>query len=86
MANHKSAAKRAKQTIVKTARNLSIKKTVRTTEKKLKLSLGNKNKDECLKLLQTFTSTLGKAAQKGVYKKETVSRKISRLSKQVSAL
>jgi small subunit ribosomal protein S20 len=43
-----------------------------------------KSAEEVLKLLDTAKSTIQKAAKKGVIKKETASRKISRLAKQAN--
>ena len=86
MANHKSAAKRARQTIQKTARNSQRKKTIRTFEKKLRSAISEKKKDDALKLLVTYTSKIDKAAQKGIIHKSNASRKVGRVAKQVAAL
>ena len=85
MANHKSAAKRARQTIRKTSDNSSRKNAVRTFEKKLTKALEAKSVSELPTLLKNFASQIMKAAKTGVFKKETAARKISRLSKKVSA-
>lgn len=42
--------------------------------------------DDAKKALQAFMSTMDKAAQKGVIHIKRASRRVSRLSKQVSAL
>ena len=86
MANHKSAAKRARQSERIAKVNSKRKSTVRTAERSLLKAIGDKNKDEAMKLLVNFSSKVGKAAQKGVLHTKTASRKISRLSKQVYAL
>ena len=86
MANHKSAAKRARQTTRKTARNNLIRKTVRTFEKKLRSAIELKKSDEAKTLLLTFTSLIDKASAKGAYHANKASRTIGRLAKQVSAL
>lgn len=86
MANHKSAAKRAKQTITKTARNSQTKKTIRTVEKKLRMAISSNDVDAAKKGLVTFTSKIDKAATKGVLHANTASRKVSRLALQVAAL
>jgi len=85
VANHKSAAKRARQSIRKTATNTSRKNAVRTFEKKLTKALESKAVSELPALLKNFASQIMKAAKAGVFKKETAARKISRLSKKVSA-
>ena len=84
MANHKSAAKRARQSIRKNERNATTKKTIRTIEKSLRKAIDNKATDEAQSLLLRFTSKVGKAAQKGILHKNNASRKISRLSKSFS--
>ncbi|MCB0356617.1 MAG: 30S ribosomal protein S20 [Bdellovibrionales bacterium] len=86
MANHKSAAKRAKQTLKKNARNHRVKKAIRTVEKKLNKSIASSAKEESQKYLLEFTSRIDKAAQKGILHKNNASRKVSQLSKKVGAL
>ncbi len=85
MANHKSAAKRARQSVKKNARNSHVKAEVKTFERKLLKGIEAKAKD-AKALLTAYTSTAMSAVTKGVLRKETVSRHISRLSKRVSAL
>ncbi len=84
MANHKSAAKRARQSIKKNARNRSTKNAVRTWEKKLREAVVKKDAKGAQELLSTYVSKIGKAAAKGVVKTQTAARKVSRLSKYVS--
>lgn len=86
MANHKSAAKRARQAVKKTAVNNRRKSTVKTHEKHLIKAIEAKDLKALPQLLKNFTSEVMKAAQKGVVKKETASRKIGRVSARVSAL
>lgn len=80
MANHKSAAKRARQTVRKTAVNNARKSTVKTHEKNLIKAIIAKDVKALPELLKKFTSQVMKAAKTGVIKKETAARKISRLS------
>lgn len=86
MANHKSAAKRARQSEKIAAVNSRNKSSVRTAEKSLKKALAEKNADAAKKALVNFSSRMDKATQKGVFHPKTASRKVSRLSKQVNAL
>ena len=86
MANHKSAKKRARQTIRKAARNSQTRKAVRTFEKKLRLAIDGKKLDEVKSLLVAYESKIAKAAQKGLYHAKTASRKVSRLARQVAGL
>lgn len=86
MANHKSAAKRARQATRRTAVNSKRKSTVRTEEKKLLKAIETKSVKDLPALLSALTSKFTKAAQKGVFNKNTASRKIGRLSARVQAL
>lgn len=83
MANHKSSEKRARQSLKLRARRLGVKRKVRTEEKKLSTAIEKKDLEAAQTLLVSFMSKLDKAAQKGIYSKETASRKISRLSKKL---
>ncbi len=80
MANHKSAAKRARQNVRRAARNSATKNSVRTSERKLRQAVAAKDNKQVPELLKAFTSRVAKAAIKGVFKKETASRKVARLS------
>ena len=86
LANHKSAAKRARKTLRKTTINSRTKMTVRTFEKKLRAAISKKDGKEAQELLISYTSKIAKAAQKGVIKSKAASRKIARLSKSVHQL
>ena len=84
MAQHKSAAKRARQAVRKNKVNTVRKSKVRTGEKGLLTALKKKDVKAIPALLSYYTSQMMKAAQKGVFTKATASRKIARLSAQVS--
>ena len=86
MANHKSAIKKARTSLRRNAINTKTLGAVRTVERKLRKALATKNKADSEKTLIEFCSTIDKAAQKGRMKAATASRKVSRLSRQVSAL
>ncbi len=86
MATHKSAAKRARQTVRKTAVNGKRKSTVKTFEKSLLKALDTKSLKDIPELLKTYTSQIMKAAQRGVFKREKAARKIGRLTTRVSNL
>lgn len=85
MANHKSAAKRARQSVKKTATNSARKSTVRTAERKLVKAIEAKDLKALPALLASFSSQVMKAAKNGVIKKAAASRKISRLSSRAAA-
>ena len=83
MANIKSAKKRILQTRKKTEFNRFIKSRVRTKIKKIFNLIKLKNKDEAKLNFLSFESDVSKAMSKGVFKKNTASRLVSRLSKKV---
>lgn len=84
MANHKSAEKRARQSVVRKARNSRAKAAVKTTEKNLTKGLEAKSKD-VPDLLKAYMKKAMSIAGKGMLSKKTIARKISRLSKRVHA-
>lgn len=86
MANHKSAIKKARMSLRRNAINTKTMGEVRTMEKNVRKAVAAKDKDGSQKALVSYSSKIGKAAQKGRIKFETASRKVSRLAKMVSAL
>lgn len=80
MANHKSADKRARQTIKKTAVNTRIKSSVKTLEKKTLAALTEGKLEDAKSLFKTFASKMDIAAKKGVFHKNKASRKIGRIA------
>ena len=86
MANIKSAKKRILVTQTKTARNKSIRSKVKTSMKKVDAAIAAGDKAAAQAALLAATSEIDKATSKGVYHKNTASRKVSRLSKAVNAM
>ena len=86
MANIKSAKKRILQTRKKTEFNRFIKSRVRTKIKKIFSLIKSKSKDEAKLNFLSFESDISKAMSKGVFKKNTASRLVSRISKKVKNL
>lgn len=86
MANHKSAIKRHKQSLVHAARNRAMKTRVKNVVKAVRAALQEKNKEAAAAALITATSILSKAASKGVIHSRNASRRISRLSRFVNEL
>ncbi len=80
MANHKSADKRARQTIKKTAVNTRVKSAIKTFEKKILTAIEEGKVDDAKKLFTTFSSKMDRAAKKGIFHKNKVSRKIGRMA------
>ncbi len=86
MATHKSAEKRARQAIKKTARNGSAIGAVRTAERKLRESIAVGEKTAIGKLFLEFTSKTDSAVSKGVIHYKTAARKIGRLATSIHQL
>ncbi|MDJ0786088.1 MAG: 30S ribosomal protein S20 [Myxococcota bacterium] len=86
MANHKSAAKRARQDLKRRDRNRTVRSAVRTQIKALRQAIEAGEKDTATARLRTTERSLRKAASKGVYKKTTASRTVSRLARAVAAI
>jgi len=86
LANHKSAIKRHKQSLVRKERNKTVKSSLKTVTKKVEAAISDKNSDEATTSLKVATIALDKAASKGVIHKKTASRSKSRLTKKVNAL
>ena len=86
MANIKSAKKRILVNRTKAARNKSIKSATKTAIKKVYAAIESKDKEAAKAALLAATSTIDKAASKGIYHKNNASRKISRLNLAVNKM
>ena len=86
MANHKSSEKRAKQEAKRRMTNKMKTAKARTTVKALKDAVAKGDKATATTLLQKAQSLLAKLAKSPAMKKETASRKTSRLTKQVASI
>ena len=86
MANIKSAKKRVLVNSKKALQNQMIKSAVKTEIKKVRAAVEAGNKEEAAKALLAATSAIDKAESKGVIKKNTASRKVSRLALAVNKL
>jgi small subunit ribosomal protein S20 len=86
LANIKSAKKRVLVSKVRNERNKAIKSGVKTAVKKVVAAVDAADKDAAAKALLNATSVIDKAAKKGVLKKNTASRKVSRLAKAVNGI
>lgn len=86
MANIKSAKKRILVSEKRAARNKAIRSKVKTSIKKVNAAVAANDKDAAKAALKAATSEISKAATKGVYHKNTSSRKISRLSQIVNKM
>ncbi len=86
MANIKSAKKRILVNETKAARNKAIKSKVKTCVKKVEAAVANKDTEAANAALRVAIAEINKAGSKGVYHKNTCSRKISRLAKAVNGI
>ena len=78
MANIKSAKKRILVTETRTARNTMVKKVY--------AAIDSKDQEAAKAALKAAISTMDKATSKGVYHKNTTSRKISRMQKAINEM
>lgn len=81
-----AAYKSMKVTKRRTARNLSINSRLKTETKKFIDLVASKKLDEAKKQLIRLSSEFDKATSKGVIRKNTASRKKSRLAKKLHSL
>ena len=85
MANHKSAAKRHRQSEKKRVRNTSFKSTIRTSIKELRESIGSGKAEETRAQLMKTVKLLDRAVTKGVLHRKSASRRVSRLTVAVNS-
>jgi small subunit ribosomal protein S20 len=86
MAHHKSAEKRIRQTETRTAQNRARSSRIKTEVKKVEQALTTGNKTAAEAALRDAQPELQRGVSKGLLHRNTVARKISRLSKRVKAL
>jgi small subunit ribosomal protein S20 len=84
VANHKSAAKRAKQSEVRRLRNKSFVSQIKTCLKGFSATLESKDEAKVAESFKQVQSMLQKGVTKGVVHKNTAARKISRLNAAMS--
>lgn len=80
MASHKSAKKRIRQTVKRTARNRHVRTTVRTYMKRARQAIAAGDKRVADEALREAESKIRSAVSKGVYHHKTGSRYVSRLA------
>ena len=86
LANHKSALKRARQSVVRQKRNTHIKSTMRTHVKRFRAAVAAGDASDASAKLRVAEKAIRQAATKGVIPKRRASRSVSRLAKQLVAL
>ena len=86
MAQHKSAEKRIRQTKRRTEVNRTRTSRMRSAVKEAEAAVASGDKTAALAALRKSEPEMMKAARAGLIKKNTVSRKISRLAKRIKSL
>ena len=86
MPNIKSAIKRVSVIEKKTLQNNMVKTGYKTAVKAVQSAVDANKKEEAKKALKEAAKKIDQAMSKGAIKKNTASRKVSRLSKLVSSM
>jgi len=86
MANTKSAKKRARQVEDRTAINRARRTRIRTFLKKVETAIAGGDKKEASEALRAAQPEIMRGVTRGILKKNTAARKISRLSAKVKTL
>ena len=86
MAIHISALKRARQNEKRRVRNLHVETTVKSIVKKVRSAVEDKDVEGAQKALAKAIPLIQRAHSKGIFHKNTTSRKISHLTRAVNAL
>ena len=86
MPNTKSALRRTKKTLLQTSVNRARKSKYKSAIKQMSNYIASGKMKEAQDFLPKFNSQLMKIAKTGVIRKETASRKISRITKKIKIL
>ena len=86
MANHKSAKTRIVRNQKRSMINGARRSSDRTSVNKVDALSNEHNKEDAVAALKVAESEMMRAAQKGVFHKNTASRTISRLAQKIKAL
>lgn len=84
MANHKSAMKRNRQSIVRRARNRAIKTRMKGVIKEVYSAIEEESTEKAIAALKVAIPVIDRTAVKGTIHKKNASRKVSRLTKTVN--
>ncbi|MFA4994481.1 MAG: 30S ribosomal protein S20 [Bdellovibrionales bacterium] len=85
MANHKSAKKRARQTVKRNETNRSRRSAIRTLAKEAEAAISTETPANALTARRKAESALAKGAAHGTLHWKTAARKASRLAKRAKA-
>tara|TARA_X000001036_G_C20436268_1_gene707383 strand:+ start:201 stop:467 length:267 start_codon:yes stop_codon:yes gene_type:complete len=86
MANTPSAKKRVRQLIRKTEVNKARRSRIKTFIKKVEESIVTGNAENAVAAFKVAQPEIQRGVTKGIFHKNTASRKLSRLSKRVKAI
>ncbi|MFN0265328.1 30S ribosomal protein S20 [Tepidamorphus sp. 3E244] len=86
MANTRSAKKMVRKIARRTEVNKSRRTSMRSMVRKVEEAITSGDKDAAFTALRSAEPEIARAGQKGIIHRNTAARKISRLSKRVSAL
>jgi small subunit ribosomal protein S20 len=86
MAHHKSAIKRIRQTTRRTVVNRSRETRIKTFIKKVEQAITSGDKSAAQAAFKAAQPEIMRGATKGVLKRETASRKVSRLAQRVKTM
>jgi len=86
MANIKSAKKRARQTVRRTQVNHARLSRIRTSVRKVETAIASGDKAAARAAFEAAQPELHRGVTKGVLHRNTVARKLSRLSARINAL
>ena len=86
MANHKSAKKRARQDLVRRARNRDKRSRVRRAIRAARAAIAEGDAGSAAAAVRQAESLLRRATSKGVLHAKTASRQISRLAKAANGI
>ena len=83
---HKSTIKRARQAIKRNEHNRAALSSLKSVIRRVTAAIAGKQVDQAKTSQREATSALSKAVTKGLLKRNTASRRISRLATRVNAL
>lgn len=86
MANHKSAEKRARQTEKRTERNRFYRTRLKNISRDVREAVEAKDAEKSAQALKIANKEIHAFVSRGFLKKETASRRVSRLHKLVNSL
>lgn len=86
MANHQSAKKRIRRNNAFSTVNNNRRSRIRTFIKKVEASIASGNAEEARLALKAAQPEMHRGVSRGVFHKNTIARKLSRLSAQIKAM